>query len=195
MTDVLELGKKHGVTVLLTTSFMSGKDSLMFTLEELQAFADELTQSLAKQAKEWQETSTNGVLHLKNVKKGIDTIDGAIAAMEVDIEHCKKAAAAGGGEIEYDALSNKQLRDALRECFDDWADFDIGINVDNIEKNYTYFSVTVVHKSMGHEYEFRARVNVRGTVSMKLYDDSDWRAIDKATMFSWMWFETAEPRT
>ena len=60
--------------------------------------------------------------------------------------------------------------------------------------SYAYFSVFIKHYILGQAHEFDARASKSQELEIAGYGD-DWRAIDKATLFAWMWFETAQPRT
>ena len=91
--------------------------------------------------------------------------------------------------------TEQKLREALNDCFSDWGDFDIDIGNEDSGRSYDYFHVIVSHAHIGQDYEFTARVSHDLEVVEASLSDEGWELINKGTMFSWMWFETAPIRT
>lgn len=91
--------------------------------------------------------------------------------------------------------TNQRLRKKLNRCFSEWeGQFDIDIEHTHMDTLYTYFSVVIRHYILGTVYEFDARASKSQELKISCNGDH-WRTIDKATLFAWMWFKTAQPRT
>jgi len=91
-------------------------------------------------------------------------------------------------------MKEKKLLEELKSCVDDWGDnFDIDLVQEDYWKGNTYFSVIITHKSLGHDYEFRARVSDEGDCEMD-YNEDSWTPINMGNLFAWMWFDTAPKR-
>lgn len=89
-------------------------------------------------------------------------------------------------------MKEQKLIKELNDCFNDWhGDFDIDVEQEDHYKGWAYFSVIIAHRMLGGDYEFRARVNDDGDCEMD-YNEDCWQDINKANVFAWMWFDTAQ---
>jgi len=91
--------------------------------------------------------------------------------------------------------TNQKLHEELNTCFSEYdGQFNIDIEYTRVDCSYAYFTVVIRHYILGPAHEFDARASKSQELEIAGYGD-DWRAIDKARLFAWMWFETAQPRT
>ena len=91
-------------------------------------------------------------------------------------------------------MKEKTLLGVLEACVADWdSTFSIDVEKEDVYKNWDYFSVIITHETLGHDYEFRARINDNDECEMD-YNEDSWTPINMGNLFAWMWFNTAKYR-